>query len=225
MVGPTLQSIFFEKYTEKLWGISPDKMSSNWAPKRINLRKKHKSFWSGQYSACGKYGAGKIMERWAEMSEKNGVQFNLNKKLIDVVGDGYKINELIFSDGSKYDVSDSIVISTIPLNVICSSLGIPCDLKFNSVRLVYVLVNKERVLPEGVHSIYYAHDDYHFHRITEQKQYSDFSYPKDKTLLILEVSYTARKHLGLMPDEKIVDECLQQMIELKLLERNDSRIH
>ena len=69
------QSIFFEKYTEKLWGISPDKMSSNWAPKRINLRKKHKSFWSGQYSACGKYGAGKIMERWAEMSEKNGVKF------------------------------------------------------------------------------------------------------------------------------------------------------
>ena len=33
------------------------------------------------------------MERWAEMSEKNGVKFNLNKKLIDVVGDGYKINE------------------------------------------------------------------------------------------------------------------------------------
>ncbi len=221
LVGPTLQSIFFEKYTEKLWGISPDKMSSNWAPKRINLRKKHKSFWSGQYSACGKYGAGKIMERWSKMSENNGVKFNLGKKLIDVNSDGYKITDLIFSDGTTFDVSDSIVISTIPLNVICGSLGIPCDLKFNSVRLVYVLLNKERVLPEGVHSIYYAHDDYHFHRITEQKQYSNHSFPKNKTLLIMEVSYTARKHLGRMSDEQLVSECLEQMIELGLVEQSE----
>ena len=221
LVGPTLQSIFFEKYTEKLWGISPEKMSSNWAPKRINLRKKHKSFWSGQYSACGKYGAGKIMKRWAEMSENNGVSFHLNHRVVDVKTDGYNITDLIFSDGTTQDVSDSVIVSTIPLNVICKSLNISCDLKFNSVRLVYTLVSKERVLPSGVHSVYYAHDDYHFHRITEQKQYSDCGYPKDKTLLISEVSYTARKHLGEISDEQILNEVVEQMTELKLIEKED----
>ena len=52
------------------------------------------------------------------MSENNGVKFNLSKKLIDVNSDGYEITDLIFSDGTTFNVSDSIVISTIPLNVI-----------------------------------------------------------------------------------------------------------
>ena len=148
-------------------------MSSNWAPKRIHLRKKHKSFWSGQYSACGKYGAGKIMERLSKMSEDNGVGVYLNHKVIDVKTDGYVITDLVFDNGTSYDVSDSIIVSTIPLNVICKTLDIPCSLTFNSVRLVYIVFSKDIILPKDVHSIYYAHDDFHFHRITEQKQYSD----------------------------------------------------
>ena len=147
--------------------------------------------------------------------------FHLNKRVVDVKADDYNITNLIFSDGTTQDVSDSIVISTIPLNVICDSLKIPCNLKFNSVRLVYVLVSKERVFPKGIHSIYYAHDDYHFHRITEQKQYSEYGYPKDKSLLILEVSYTARKHLGEISDEQIVSEVVDQMSELDLIEKED----
>ena len=35
LVGKTLQEIFFQNYTKKLWGIDPTKMSANWAPKRI----------------------------------------------------------------------------------------------------------------------------------------------------------------------------------------------
>jgi len=221
LVGPTLQNIFFEKYTEKLWGISPEKMSSNWAPKRIHLRKKHKSFWSGQYSACGKYGAGKIMERLSKMSEDNGVGVYLNHKVIDIKTDGYVITDLVFDNGTSYDVSDSIIVSTIPLNVICKTLDVPCSLTFNSVRLVYIVFSKDIVLPKDVHSIYYAHDEFHFHRITEQKQYSDYGYPKDKTLLIFEISYTARKHLGEISDEQIVSEVLEQSCELGLVEERD----
>ena len=221
LVGPTLQSIFFEKYTEKLWGIPPEKMSSNWAPKRIHLRKKHKSFWSGQYSACGKYGAGKIMERLSKMSEDNGVGVYLNHRVVGVKTNGYMITDLIFDNGTSYDVSDSIIVSTIPLNVLCETLDIPCSLIFNSVRLVYMVFSKEIVLPKDVHGIYYAHDDFHFHRVTEHKQYSDYGYPKDKTLLIFEISYTARKHLGEISDEQIISEVLEQFCELDLVEKKD----
>ena len=49
LVGPTLQEIFFENYTKKLWGIDPENMSANWAPKRIELRKKQKAFWAGNF--------------------------------------------------------------------------------------------------------------------------------------------------------------------------------
>ena len=32
-------------------------------------------------------------------------------------------------------------------------------------------------------SVYFAHDNSYFHRVTEQKKYSKESYPEDKTIL------------------------------------------
>jgi len=221
LIGPTLQSIFFEKYTEKLWGISPEKMSANWAPKRIELRKKHKAFWAGQYSASGKYGAGKVMEKLAQMAKDNGVHIHLEHRVTDLKTSNYTVTDLIFQNGKTYDVSDSIVVSTIPLNVLSKTLNIPCSLMFNSVRLVYIVFSKNLVLPKGIDSIYFAHDEFHFHRITEQKMYSDHGYPEDKTILIFEVSYTARKHLGKISDEQIVKEILEQFCTLAMVEEKD----
>jgi len=221
LVGPTLQSIFFEKYTEKLWGIPPEKMSANWAPKRIELRKKHKAFWAGQYSAAAKYGAGKVMERLGKMAEDNGVSFHLEHRVTDLKTEDYSITELIFQNGKTYDVSDSIVVSTIPLNVLSNALKIPCSLLFNSVRLVYIVFSKNLILPKGIDSIYFAHDAFHFHRVTEQKAYSDHGYPDDKTILIFEVSYTARKHLGKMSDEQIIKEILEQFCSIGMVEEKD----
>jgi protoporphyrinogen oxidase len=39
-VGKTLREFFFKDYPEKVWGISTDVMTSEWAPKRIKFRKK-----------------------------------------------------------------------------------------------------------------------------------------------------------------------------------------
>ena len=220
LVGPTLQSIFFERYTEKLWGIPPEEMSANWAPKRIELRKKHKAFWAGQFSACGKYGAGKVMERLAQMAEKKGVQIHTAQKVTGFTTSNYIINEIIFDNGITLDVSDSIIVSTIPLKVLCETLKIPCGLMFNSVRLVNTVFSKNMVLPKGVHSLYFAHDDLDFHRVSEQKQYSDYGYPKDKTLLVFEVSYTSRKHLGSMKDDKIIKRIIDQFCSLGMVEKN-----
>ena len=56
IVGPTLQDLFFETYSKKLWGIPTTEMSAKWAPKRIQIREKNLSFHDEQYQAAGKYG-------------------------------------------------------------------------------------------------------------------------------------------------------------------------
>jgi N,N'-diacetyllegionaminate synthase len=221
LVGPTLQEIFFEGYTKKLWGVDPEKMSANWAPKRIELRKSQKAFWAGQYSAIGKYGAGKIWERYAEKIISKKGKINLNKKLVKCEIKDSSISTLVFEDGQKYDVSDKIVVSTISLDRMCKVVGLPCNLTFNSVRLVYIVINKEYCLPDDVHSIYFAHDNFHFHRVTEQKKFSSHGYPKDKTLLTFEVSYTARKDLGEISDEKIVNEVFDQFVSIGIAHKKD----
>ena len=221
LVGPTLQSIFFEKYTEKLWGIPSEKTSADWAPNRIELRKKNKAFYTGQFSACGKYGAGPVMERFADLAKINGVKFHLGHLVTELKTDDNCITKICFANGKVIDVSNSIVVSTIPLVYLCDMLDIPCDLMFNSIRFVYLIMDKSKALPEGVHSIYFAHDNVHFYCVSEQKQYSDSGYPDDKTLLIFEVSCTVRKDLDKMSEEQIVDEVLDQFCGLGFVEKRD----
>ncbi len=221
LVGPTLQKIFFEKYTEKLWGIPPDQMSSNWAPKRIELRRNHKAFWAGQYSACGKFGAGRIMDRMEEIIKSKGGKIKLNHKLKGIKQDNGIIHTLEFENKPSVSTEDSVVISTIPLSSLSQILSIPCNLVFNSVRLMFMVFNKELIFPKGVHSVYFAHADFDFHRASEQKQYSDATFPKDKSIIIFEISFTQRKEFGQMSDEELSKRILEQFVSLGYVKKED----
>ena len=48
--------MFFEKYPKKIWGISTDQMTPDWAPSRIKFRIKSLPFYHEEWSAVGKYG-------------------------------------------------------------------------------------------------------------------------------------------------------------------------
>ena len=61
--GPTLREMFFKRYPEKIWGISTDEMSPDWAPKRLEFRQKITPFYHNQWNAVGKFGTGCIFER------------------------------------------------------------------------------------------------------------------------------------------------------------------
>ena len=69
-VGPTLTEMFFKTYPEKIWGISTDEMTPDWAPKIIEFRNKVTPFYHRQWNAVGKYGTGCIYERIKEKITK-----------------------------------------------------------------------------------------------------------------------------------------------------------
>ena len=100
LVGPTLQNLFFENYSKKLWGIPTNKMSAKWAPKRIQIRKKHSSFWYNQFSAAGKFGSGAIMDRMAKKIKENN-KIYLNHEVIDFKYDDNKITSILFKNGKE----------------------------------------------------------------------------------------------------------------------------
>ena len=49
-VGPTLQSLFYEDYPEKVWGLKTNDMTSEWAPKRIIFTKKTIPFFNKEFT-------------------------------------------------------------------------------------------------------------------------------------------------------------------------------
>ena len=67
--------MFFKDYPEKVWGVSTLKMTSEWAPKRIKFRDKILPFFSGEYTAVGKYGTGSIYEFLKKEILKKKVKF------------------------------------------------------------------------------------------------------------------------------------------------------
>ena len=95
-----------------------------------------------------------------------------------------------FENGTSIDTKGSVIISTIPLNVLCGTLGMSCSLKFNSVILAYLVFDTDYVLPEHVQSVYFAHESTYFHRVSEQKKFSSKDFPRNKTVLTFEISYT-----------------------------------
>ena len=218
IVGPTLQYLFFETYPKKLWGIPTHEMSAKWAPKRIEIRKKHSSFWYNQFSAAGKKGSGAIMNRMAEKIKiKNNIFLNHEVSGFDYKNN--KINKIFFSNGKEIAVNDEIIISTLPVTKTAEFLGYKSSLQFNSYILAYVVVNKDEVFPKDVHSIYFAHDENYFHRVSEQKKYSDYNYPKDKSILVFEISFRTKPHLIKKKPEDLAKEVFNQFCDMGFSEK------
>ena len=228
IVGPTLQYLFFETYPKKLWGIPTHEMSAKWAPKRIEIRKKHSSFWYNQFSAAGKKGSGAIMNRMAlKIKEKNNIY--MNKQITSFNYKDNKINSIVFNDKKELSIKDEIIISTLPVTKTSEMLGYKSSLQFNSYILAYVVVNKQEVFEKGIHSIYFAHDENYFHRVSEQKKYSDYNYPKNKSILVFEISYRTKPNLIHEKPENLAKEVFKQFCdmgfsEMKYFEKGFTRV-
>ena len=48
--------MYFIKLSRKVWGIDVNKMTADWAPKRVKLTNKSSPFFVNEYTAVGKYG-------------------------------------------------------------------------------------------------------------------------------------------------------------------------
>ena len=117
-VGPTLRSMFFEKYPKKIWGIDPNKMTADWAPKRIKFREKISPFYFNEWSAVSKKGTGAIYSRIAEKIKLFGGKISFHKRVVSFTTSNKLITEINFSDNTKQIVSpEDIIISSIPITI------------------------------------------------------------------------------------------------------------
>ena len=155
-VGPTLRSMFYEKYPMKIWGINPNEMTADWAPKRIQFREKISPFYVNEWSAISKKGTGAIYSRIAKKIQKFGGKIEFNKKVISFNTSGKLITEIIFSDNTRQIVEpEDIIISSIPVTILAKFFNYESKLTFRGVRLGYFLIDKDRLLPKGKNWLYY----------------------------------------------------------------------
>ena len=132
--GKVLYQMFFEKYTEKVWGRHPSQISPDWGKQRAKglsvatilkdmlykvLKIKNNKntetslierFW------YPKYGPGQLWERLAEILEENGVTIKRGYKVEKIIKKEGKIKSVIsLHEGNQEEFKGDIFISSMPL--------------------------------------------------------------------------------------------------------------
>ncbi len=211
-VGNTLTKMFYTDYPEKVWGIKTDKMTSEWAPKRIKFRKRILPFFD-EYTAVGKYGTGCIYDFFRKKILSNNGKIFLNHQVVKFKKNNLSISKIFFKKKKSIDLNkNTIIISSLPITITSRLLGFNSSLKFRGVRTVYISVLKKEVLPKKCHWIYYASKNIIFNRVSEHKKMSKYVSSKNKTYLSAEISYSKNDQIDKLSFEK-----LKKIVEADLI--------
>ncbi len=200
--GKRLFEIFFEPYSEKLWGISCSELDSDFASQRIKKLSLFEAIWSAivknkhtkhrtllEQFAYPSIGTGMVYERMAHFVENHGgrVYFKTQVERINV--ERYRASALDLIDGRTCDGYDHI-ISTMPISLLISRLkNVPQEVKdaaaglrFRNTILVYLNVDATDLFPDQW--IYVQSPEFRVGRVTNYRNWSPQLYGNEKSTIL-----------------------------------------
>jgi len=130
--GKMLYSMFFENYTEKLWGRHPREISADWGAQRVkglsisvilkdiftkffHVNETNKETSLIEQFIYPKYGPGQLWEVVAHEAEKLGVSFKMLSPVTKLTKIDGRISSVKYYDTSEKSIDADIIISTMPL--------------------------------------------------------------------------------------------------------------
>jgi protoporphyrinogen oxidase len=140
--GKVLYSMFFEGYTEKLWGRHPSEISAEWGAQRVkglSIFIVIKEFFKKAFKVNGKkietslieefiypkYGPGQLWELVAEKIKEQNGKVLLNHKVIKVNFKNNRIDSVFCSNNDKeVKIEGDIFISSMPIKDLVNSFKI-----------------------------------------------------------------------------------------------------
>jgi protoporphyrinogen oxidase len=158
--GKQLYGLFFESYTEKVWGVHPRHISAEWGAQRIKglsltSAVKHfvKQAFSGKKNGSGdlsqkgvetslierflypKFGPGQLWEHVASLVQSNGGELHMQTRVTELRVEGNRISEVVAVDaaGKTHVFPSDYVISTMPIQHLIRSLQCPVPLEVKEV--------------------------------------------------------------------------------------------
>ena len=156
--GKKLYSMFFEGYTEKLWGRHPREISADWGSQRVKglsikaiikdifskIFKKKKDSKQVETSLIEKffypkYGPGQLWETAADRITEMGGTIIKNAKVTSINNDGSKVLSVVYEkDGESIELSGDIFISSMPVKDLVEGMSnVPEDIQYVSSNLPY----------------------------------------------------------------------------------------
>ncbi|MDO8141211.1 MAG: FAD-dependent oxidoreductase [Candidatus Brocadiales bacterium] len=234
--GRTLYNLFFGPYTEKLWGVSPKFISSDWASQRISLlnlkdvlfrllklkKGTPRTYAKGYFYP--KKGIGQMFDIMSEEISKMGGKIVLNATVSGIKVNNNAIESICYVQrGVTRAVDCDAIISTIPLpDLIKTFPGHLTEdvmkhasvLQFRAVRFLNILVDIPDISDNTW--MYVSEGKHIMTRIQEPKRRSPFSTPEGKTSVMLEIPCNENDETWSCSKEILLNRCLADLKELGL---------
>lgn len=170
--GRRLFEIFFESYTEKLWGIPCTAISADWAAQRIKGLSLLKAVRNALLGNDGKvkslvdrfqyprYGSGQLYDEIEDYLRRHHQQVHLNTEVVQIHHDNSQVTQLTLRNrqtGEESTVNCSQTISSIPITLLLKQMNPPSQsviahaksLTFRNTILVYLLVEGNHLFPDN----------------------------------------------------------------------------
>ena len=132
--GRVLYSMFFEDYTEKLWGVHPSGISPEWGAQRVkglSLWKAFLNFFAPRGEAgettlideftYPKRGPGQFWETLADRLRADGVEIRMNSRVTGIETEQGKVSAVVLADGSQLPCD--AVFSSMPVKDLVAAFG------------------------------------------------------------------------------------------------------
>lgn len=218
--GGALYNFYFRGYTQKIWGIPCDKISTDWFEARLSnislkdalkvafSKRNHKSkSFSGRFLYPA-FGIGMLAEKLAK-----GLRIELNSKLTAINYRENQIRSVVINHGKEYPCDR--LISTMPINDLANMLSPPrsvegalSNLKYRDLICVFLILNVPRLT--DWHWIYFP-DKEIFGRFHEPKNWSQALANPDKTGICLEIFCNRTDEIWKKKDQSIVDKTMDDL--------------
>jgi UDP-galactopyranose mutase len=172
-VGPTLYERYNKYYTEKHWGIDPQRITGDWFDFKISFPEKEQEFFGGNAD----YPQDKYTDILEQMVSGCDVIF---EGVTDIEADGSIITALRTEEGKRLE--SDLFVSTIDPSILVDSSE---KLNYRSMIILGAHIEaSERLFPEHVDWGYFP-NDYEFTRVTDY-EFTPQSIPDGEYILTVE---------------------------------------
>lgn len=234
--GKTIASSFLLSYSEKLWGVTCDRLSLNISGNRLKglslktflteliFGKKTKVEHLDGSFYYPTLGIGVIPAKLVEFCGPENVL--TSSKITKVFHDYSKIQELEINGKNRIKVDE--VISTLPPCVLLQMMEpLPTEevlllarsLHYRSLILIALFLNKQSVTENA--SVYFPSSNFLFTRVYEPRNRSRLMSPSGKTSLVAEIPCQTGDKLWSMEDEKLTRLVYSQLSQVGWITEKD----
>lgn len=220
-LGSTIYRDFYHPYAQKIWGVSAEQLSAIQAYRRVSagslmkMVKKVLALVPGfKAPGAGRFfyprkGFGQISQALAQVADREGAQV-LRDTTVQQIYFGAPHRIEVVRDGSAQILEADYIWSTIPITTLARLMNPAAppevieagrNITYRAMILIYVVIAQPQFTEFDAH--YFPDADIALTRISEPKNYSARTEPKDRTVLCCELPCDVGDERWQMTDEEL----------------------